>query len=210
MKLQKYIILILVLGLVSTVISPFAEAKENENEFNVGDVIVDDQKYIEVSNYDEYINANGPVAIDLDNLTEDDQKKIIDFENKVNSNTSFRSAVPAARNKCYNKKNLKKKYYTQRISNKQLIGTATAIKGSRISGKAIAKSLGRKALAKFLGGPITSIAQGGFLIAGGGNMALGKNGFVIKGYKRHLWLKTHPRGSSVCYYDNRVTSVNRY
>lgn len=160
MKLQKYIILILVL--VSTFISTFAEAIENEKDFNVGDVIVDDQKYIKVSSYEEYINANGPVAIDFDNLTAEDQKKIIDFENKINSNTSFRSAVPVASNKCYNKKNLKKKYFTQRISNKQLIGTDTAIKGSKISGKAIAKSLGRKALARFLGGPITSIAQGGF------------------------------------------------
>lgn len=41
-------------------------------------------------------------------------------------------------------------------------------------------------------------------------MALGKKGYVVKGYKRHLWLKTHPRGSSTCYYDNRVTSVTRY
>lgn len=49
MKLQKYIILILVL--VSTFILTFAEAIENEKEFNVGDVIVDDQKYIKVSSY---------------------------------------------------------------------------------------------------------------------------------------------------------------
>lgn len=85
----------------------------------------------------------------------------MDLEYEINTtkpSRSTRSVVPASRNKCYNKKNLKKKYFSKRITNYQLLGVASTIKGSKLIGKPIAKSLGRKALARFLGGPITSIA----------------------------------------------------